>query len=179
MSDDRTKKSKDDQRRSRAAESNDREDSGLAKSEEQLRTELRNEFVHEALPTPPEIAGYHLCWLSTTNSYDPIHKRMRLGYTPVRPDEILGFNHFKQKSAEYGDIVQCNEMLLFKIPMEQYQRIMTVFHHDAPRDEEVRIKDGVNRLVEQARDSEGKSLGINQGEGFEELGKQRKVPIFE
>jgi len=179
VSDDRTKKTKDDQRRSRAAESNERETSGLAKSEEQLRAELRDEFVHEALPAPPKIEGFHLCWLSTTNSYDPIHKRMRLGYAPVRPDEIEGFNHFKQKSAEYGDIVQCNEMLLFKVPMAQYQRIMTAFHHDAPRDEEQRIRENVRRLIDEARDSDGKSLGISQGEGFEELGKQRKVPIFE
>jgi len=54
-------------------------------SSEERRRMFRSEWLQEALPTPPEIPGYHLCWLSSTNQYDPIHKRMRLGYEPVKP----------------------------------------------------------------------------------------------
>ena len=66
-------------------------------SSEERRRMFRSEWLQEALPTPPEIPGFHLCWLSTTNQYDPIHKRLRMGYTPVKAEELPGFENFKVK----------------------------------------------------------------------------------
>jgi len=53
---------------------------------QERRRMFRDEFAQEALPNAPEIPGFHCCWLSTTHQYDPIHKRMRIGYTPVKAD---------------------------------------------------------------------------------------------
>ena len=35
-----------------------------------------DEWTQSALPKVPDIPGFHLCWLSTTNSYDTIDKRI-------------------------------------------------------------------------------------------------------
>src|ERR1017187_7160952 len=53
---------------------------------------LRSEFLQEALPSVPKLPGWHICWLATNSSYDPIHKRMRLGYVPVKATELPGFD---------------------------------------------------------------------------------------
>ena len=42
------------------------------------------EWTQSALPKLPNMDGWHPCWLSTTNSYDSIDKRIRLGYVPVK-----------------------------------------------------------------------------------------------
>ena len=91
-----------------------------------------DEWTHSALPKVPDIPGFHLCWLSTTNSYDTIDKRIRLGYTPVLADELPGFENYRVKAGEHVGHISCNEMLLFKIPMDLYQRVMTHFHYQKP-----------------------------------------------
>jgi len=55
---------------------------------------FRDKWANSALPDLPEnvIPGMHLCWLSTTNTYDSIDKRMALGYEPVKASELgIGF----------------------------------------------------------------------------------------
>ena len=79
--------------------------------------------------------GWHLCWLSTTNSYDSIDKRMRLGYVPVKADELPGYEDYRVKSGEHVGYISCNEMLLFKLPMDIYQEVMLYQHHEKPREE--------------------------------------------
>ena len=69
-------------------------------SSEERRRMFRSEWLQEALPTPPEIPGFHLCWLSSTNQYDPIHKRLRMGYTPVKAEELPGFENYRVKAGE-------------------------------------------------------------------------------
>lgn len=145
---------------------------------EQRSTDFRSEWVHEALPTPPEIPGFHLCWLSTTNSYDPIHRRIRMGYSPVKVEEVPGLEVYKVHSGEHTGYVSVNEMLLFKIPMERYQQIMAEFHHHMPREEESKIRENVERLQEATKDSQGQTL-IRPEEGISELGRARKVPTFQ
>ena len=54
-------------------------------SEDDRLEMFRMQQFSDALPDLPEIPGFHMCWLSTTNGSDPIARRMRLGYTPVRP----------------------------------------------------------------------------------------------
>jgi len=54
---------------------------------------FRQQFFQSALPDLPEIPGYHVCWLTTTNPRDSIHSRRSLGYTPVEPHEVPGWDH--------------------------------------------------------------------------------------
>jgi hypothetical protein len=136
---------------------------------------IRNEFLQEALPRVPEMPGWHLCWLSTTNSYDPIHKRMRLGYVPVKVEELTGFDSMRMTSGEFAGCVSCNEMLLFKIPSETYQAIMAEFHHNMPLEEEDALRRQLDEL-EGSRDRTGKKLGqiSEDSDGFNDLGKKRE-----
>lgn len=154
-------------------------DSGTALTMEQRTAMIRNEFMQEALPRVPEIPGWHLCWLSTNNSYDPIHKRMRLGYQPVKVQEMQGFESMRMNSGEFEGCVSCNEMLLFKIPMDQYRAIMHEFHHNMPLEEEEALKRQLVR--EDLADSKGKKLGqvTEDSDGFEDLGVRKRQPVFE
>lgn len=139
------------------------------------RRKMFREFTQEALPTPPNQPGWHFCWLSTTNQYDPIYKRARLGYVPVKAEELPEFNHLRVKSGEYEGCVSINEMLLFKIPQELYQEIMEEYHHNMPMEEEERLR---SNAVPNEKDSHGRQLGIVEGEGFNELGSRTRVPNF-
>jgi hypothetical protein len=135
---------------------------------------FRDEWAATALPTPPAIPGFHQCWLSSTNSYDPIYKRMRMGYVPVRADELPGFEHLKMRSGEFEGIVSCNEMLLFKIRSELYQEMMEYFHHEKPMEDEQMIKASAALTDAQKRDV---AQSIEE-DGFKQLAKQVKAPAF-
>ena len=146
-------------------------------SSEERRKAFRSEWLQEALPTPPEIPGFHLCWLSSTNQYDPIHKRIRLGYEPVKADELPGFEHLKVKAGEHAGFVACNEMLLYKLPMDVYQDLMHELHHQAPMDEQEKIKVQQEQLLN-AKDSNGRRLGEVEGDGMN-FDQTVKAPVFE
>ena len=111
-------------------------------SAQERRKAWSDEWTQSALPKIPEnaIPGWHLCWLSTTNAYDTIDKRMRLGYVPVQADELPGFDSFKVKAGEHVGHISCNEMLLFKLPMEVYQSVMTEYHFERPREEAQKVE---------------------------------------
>lgn len=136
-----------------------------------------NEWLQEPLPRTPDIPGWHTCWLSTTNQYDPIHKRIRMGYQPVKVEEVPGLENYKVHSGEHTGFVAVNEMLLFKIPDALYQRVMTHFHHDMPLQEEASIKERVRQMQEEVKDSTGKSL-VTEEEGISELGRPVRAPHF-
>jgi len=93
-------------------------------SADERRKMWKDEWVQSALPNAPEMPGWHMCWLSTTNSYDSIDKRIRLGYIPVKAEDYPGFENYRVKAGEHVGYIACNEMLLFKIPMDVYQDIM-------------------------------------------------------
>lgn len=145
-------------------------------SADERRKMWKDEWTQSALPNVPEMKGWHLCWLSTTNSYDSIDKRMRLGYVPVKADEYQGFDNYRVKAGEHIGFIACNEMLLYKIPMEVYQDVMAHFHHDAPLEEANKIRVQAERL--QGRDSSGKALGHVEGEGLEGIDKPVPSPVF-
>ena len=136
-----------------------------------------DEWTQSALPKVPEIPGWHLCWLSTTNAYDSIDKRIRLGYVPVRADELPGFENWKVKAGEDVGFIACNEMRLYKIPMDVYQDVMLQMHHERPMEEADKIRVQVENL-QGARDSRGRSLGQVEGEGFGDMDRNVKTPVF-
>ena len=146
-------------------------------SADERRKMWKDEWVQSALPPAPDLPGWHVCWLSTTNSYDSIDKRIRLGYTPVMADEIKNYENWRVKAGEHVGYVACNEMLLFKIPMEQYQEIMAHFHHDQPLEEANKIKMQAESQV--GRDSRGRPLGQVEGDGLEQIDKPIPAPVFQ
>ena len=146
-------------------------------SKQERRKMWSDEWTQSALPKVPDIPGWHLCWLSTTNGYDSIDKRMRLGYVPVRADELPGFDNYRVKAGEDVGFIACNEMRLYKLPMEVYQEVMTQMHHDAPNEESDKVQVQVEQL-QGNRDSSGKSLGSVEGEGFGNLNRNVQTPVF-
>lgn len=176
--DDRIKKNTRDGRESRATE-----DASRAAPEQQFvsaeerRRMFRNEWIQESLPTPPVIPGFHTCWLSTTNGYDPIHKRLRMGYQPVTIDDVPGFENYRVKAGEHVGFIACNEMLLYKLPQDIYQEIMAELHHHAPQDEADKIRVQAEQQV--GRDRNGKRLGSVEGDGFDSLDQAKPVPVFQ
>lgn len=106
---------------------------------------FRDEFSFEALPKPPNVPGWHFVWITTTNKSDPPHRRIRMGYQPVKAEEFPEFSHLRSKAGEWEGCISINEMLLFKIPEDIYQAIMKEFHHYAPAEEEERLKNYANQ----------------------------------
>jgi hypothetical protein len=147
-------------------------------SAQERRKMWSDEWTQSALPKTPVIPGWHLCWLSTTNAYDTIDKRMRLGYVPVTADEIPGFESYRVKAGEHVGHVSCNEMLLFKLPMDIYQEVMSQMHYEAPREE-------VDRILSQAesagaKDSSGRRLvQVEAGMDRYEQQQPNRAPVFE
>ena len=134
-------------------------------STQERRKMWSEEWTQSALPKMPNLSGWHLCWLSTTNSYDSIDKRIRLGYVPVKSEELPGYEDYRVKAGEHVGHISCNEMLLFKLPMDVYQEIMMHMHDEKPREEAEKIRVQVEQL-QGARDSNGKSLVAVEGEGM-------------
>jgi hypothetical protein len=146
-------------------------------SKQERRKMWSDEWTQSALPKVPEIPGWHLCWLSTTNGYDSIDKRMRLGYVPVKADELPGFDNYRVKAGEDIGFIACNEMRLYKLPMEVYQEVMTQMHHEAPMEEADKVQVQIEQL-QGNRDSSGRSLGSVEGEGFGNLNRNVPTPVF-
>lgn len=164
-------------RESRANPDSDRESpEDKFVSAEERRKMWKDEWTQSALPSVPDIPGFHLCWLSTTNSYDSIDKRIRLGYVPVKAEEMPEFDNYRVKAGEKVGFIACNEMLLYKIPMDYYQDIMAHFHHEQPLEEANKIRLQAEQQV--GRDSSGKRLGGIEGDGLESIDKPIPAPIF-
>lgn len=145
---------------------------GTMTSKVERRFNFRDEWTANALPTPPGIPGFHLCWLSSTSSSDPIHKRMRMGYVPVKVEEVPGFEHYKMKSGEWEGMVSCNEMILFKIPLEIHQEMMSYFHHEQPLAEESMIRDNSELKTKNAV-----RVADLDEDGLQQMGRDVK-PVF-
>jgi hypothetical protein len=137
MANARIKRDLDDRLEERVAEVKQR---STANEEDVKRREridaFRDKWQNSALPTIPKdsIPGFHLCWLSTTNQYDSIDKRLALGYEPVKASELgKGFESLgKMSSGKFEGCVSCNEMVLFKLPEEIYQEVMRMLHLEDP-----------------------------------------------
>lgn len=141
-----------------------RDEAVEALSDAELDQLMASEFEQTALPTPPLIPGWHLCWLTTESKYDPIAKRERLGYVPVRQSEVAGFDPSNGTAVvEPQGLVRCNEMVLYKIPEARYQAIMRYFHHRKPMEEEATIVANIKAKSQQGSDSSGRG-GLRDAE---------------
>ena len=140
---------------------------------------FRRQFFQSALPDLPKIKGYHVCWLTTTNPRDPIHGRMRLGYTPIKASEVPGYDSMKMTTGEYAGCIGVNEMVAFKLPLHLYQAYMKEAHHTAPLEEERKLRIAVD-VANESLESEGLSrkTRVIEHEGNAELGRSRRSPNF-
>lgn len=127
---------------------------------------FRQQLFNDALPDLPEIPGYHVCWLTTTNSRDPIQRRMQLGYEPVKPEEVPGMEYSTIKTGEYAGLIGVNEMVAFKLPNTLYKMFMEEAHHNAPLREEEKLTEAADAMKQQAKD---KGAALIEEEGMKEL----------
>lgn len=137
MANTRIKRDLDDRLQDRVKEVKERNTANAGDIERRERLEaFRDKWANSALPeiSKDAIPGFHLCWLSTTNQYDSIDKRLALGYEPVKAAELgNGFESLgKMSSGKFEGCVSCNEMVLFKIPEEIYQEVMRMLHLEDP-----------------------------------------------
>lgn len=170
--DERLKKELSASRRSR--ESQDRAVSENREVSESDRLEMfRQQLFNDALPDLPQIPGYHVCWLTTTNPRDSIHRRMQLGYEPIKGHEIPGMEYATLKTGEWAGMVGINEMIAFKLPLSLYYKFMKEAHHDAPLREEASLTARADALKEQA---ERDNSRISEGDGFTDLRRYQPAP---
>lgn len=138
---------------------------------------FRNSLFNDALPDLPPIDGYHVCWLTTDNPRDPIHRRLQLGYELIKAAEVPGFAYASIKTGDYEGFIGVNEMIAAKLPMTLYLAFMNEVHHSAPARDDARLTD----LVDQARDdAERVGAKLVEGDGLKDL--RRSAPahgIFE
>lgn len=152
-------------------------DTGLL-SDDELDKFMAAEFDQTALPTPPSMPGWHLCWLTTTSPYDSLQKRQRLGYVPVRRSEMPGFDASNgQQLANFETFVTCNEMILCKLEEARYQALMRYFHHKRPLDEEEVIVSKLKAQQADHIDSAGQALVKDTGmDGIHDLESGARRP---
>jgi len=173
-SDEKLVRTEGEGRAPRSAEDRPITDNRETLSIEDVVSSLAGAGLNIALPDPPRIPGFHLCWLSSTNQYDTIERRMRMGYELVHPEELLGWDFVNTKSAPLvPGGVSINEMVLYKIPEPLYQRIMKELHHDAPMREEEKIKAQTEGLTDRA----GKPLIKEIGDGTESIVQRARAPV--
>lgn len=154
-------------RREDTRRSQDRQVTESRELSEDDRLEMfRMQLHNDALPDLPEIPGYHMCWLTTTNPRDPIYRRIQLGYEPVKPEEAPGMAHASIKTGEWAGMLGVNEMLAFKLPMSLYQKFMQEAHHDAPLREEDKLAEVAEMMREQAERS---GSTMYEGDGLSEM----------
>ena len=171
MSDERLKKVRGEGRESRSAY--DRAATESRELSDDDRVEMfRQQFIQAALPDLPKIPGYHTCWLTTTNPRDSIQARIRLGYEPIKPEEVPGWEYVSIKTGEWQGFVGVNEMLAFKLPMSLYKKYMQAVHFDAPNDEEARLADTNETFKEQAQRMGSR---MDEGDGMSAMRESAKV----
>jgi hypothetical protein len=169
MTDERLKKSAGEGRENRAME--DRAVTENREISDEQRVEMfRQQFFQSSLPDLPTIPGWHMCWLTTTNPRDSIQTRIRLGYEPVKPEDVPGWEYATLKTGDWNGFIGVNEMLAFKLPISLYEKYMREAHHDAPMREEEKLTDTADFLENQARASKSK---LTLGDGNKEIGQQR------
>jgi hypothetical protein len=168
MSDERLKKTADN-RESRAMA--DRAVTENREISEDERVEMfRQQFFQSALPDLPKLPGWHTCWLTTANPRDSIQMRLRLGYEPIKLEDVPGWEYATLKTGDWAGFIGVNEMLAFKLPISLYEKFMQEAHHSAPQREEDKLAETAAYLEQQAGASKSR---LYKGDGMAELGQNR------
>lgn len=137
---------------------------------------FRMAHAQAALPDLPPIPGYHVCWLTSTNSKDSLAMRRRLGYEPIKPEELVGFGEFAVgKGENIEGLVHVNEMVAFKLPLDLYQSYMEENHHYAPAREDEKLTDAAIQAREALQRKTGKLPEL--GDGIDALENMASIPV--
>lgn len=140
---------------------------------ENERVEMfRQQFYQSSLPDLPKLPGWHCCWLTTTNPRDSIQSRVKIGYQPLLPADIPGWDYVTVKTGEWQGLIGVNEMLAFKLPMNLYELYLKEAHHDAPLREEEKLADTAAFMAQQAQQDKS---SIVTGDGNRDFGQTRKA----
>ena len=144
------------------------------------RLELfRMAHAQAALPDLPPIPGFHVCWLTSTNSKDSLAFRRRLGYEPIKPEELVGFGEFAVGQGGTVDgLVHVNEMVAFKLPLDIYNQYMQENHHYAPAREDEKLTDAAQQAKEHLQRKTGKAVELGDGVDMLETMASIQVPDF-
>lgn len=134
---------------------------------------FQDSATNSILPDPPYQAGFHLCWLSTTNGRDTIATRQRLGYQLVRAAEVPGWEGVGGGTGQFDGVVQVNEMVLARIPLRLYNRYMRDAHHTRPLAEEEKIRAALDSMKGQAEQVGGRLI---EGDGTANLVQRARAP---
>ena len=138
---------------------------------------FRAQLFNDALPDLPDMPGYHMCWLTTTNPRDPIHRRIQLGYEPIKATDVPGMEFASVKTGEWAGLIGVNEMIAFKLPETLYQRFMQEAHHDAPLREENKLAETAEIMRQQA---EGSGSTLFEGDGMMEMREHNpRIGLFD
>jgi hypothetical protein len=97
---------------------------------------------------------------------------MRLGYEPLKPSDVPGWDYVTVKTGEWQGFIGVNEMLAFKLPISLYEKYMQEAHHDAPLREEEKLTDTAEFMEQQARASGSR---MDAGDGMTEIGQRRSA----
>lgn len=147
-------------------------------SEKDRLAMLRAANWQQKLPSIPDIPGYHVCWLTTNNTSDPVMGRLRLGYELIKASDIQGFSSLESLGdGPYKGCIMINEMVAAKIPLDLYAAYMRDVHHDQPLQEEQRL----NAVMDTIRDTAERAKGrVFVEEGTAEMAAAKPLrPIFE
>lgn len=113
------------------------------------RLQMFRDSLHQSiLPDLPHFPGYHVCWLTTSNPRDTIANRRRLGYELIRVEECPTFQDVGSTVQGFDGFVTVNEMIAAKIPLRLYNAYMRTSHHEAPLDEEEKLRAQVESIKE-------------------------------
>lgn len=172
MSDDRLKNAQAKEKVGRTIE--DRPSRVENLSEDEVESLLRGTNLGGILPTPPVKPGWHRIWLSETNQQNSLSWYERLGYRKVHPNDVEGFGQEYLKSPSGVEEVRCNEMLLYEIPENIYQRIMMVNHHQMPLELQGKPLDDMRGKYMDPKT--GESLFTDESDEYAKEESKRRVP---
>lgn len=172
MTDERLKKTPDAGRLDRAMQDRAVTENRAISDEDRIAM-FRQQLFQSALPDLPQLPGYHVCWLSTTHPADTIPNRLRLGYEPIKPEDVAGWEFNSVKSAGIEGWISCNEMVAAKIPQNLYEAYMRINHHDNPAMEESKLEDVARRIQDEMR---RKGSDVEIGDGLADMGKAARAP---
>jgi hypothetical protein len=167
VSDERLRKSAGESRSSRAMEDRTKTQNRELSDTERVAM-FRQQFFQSALPDLPKLPGWHTCWLTTANPRDSIQTRIRLGYEPIKLEDVPGWEYATLKTGDWAGFIGVNEMLAFKLPIDLYEKYMQIAHHEAPMDEEMKLADAAKSLEAQAQGSKSR---LDVGDGTRDLGQ--------
>jgi hypothetical protein len=97
---------------------------------ESKRAKMFQHSRFTSLPNLPELTGWHMCWLTTTNPHDTIEMRIRLGYEPVKLEDAPRWESSILETGDWKGFIGFNEMLAFKLPISLYEKFMKEANHD-------------------------------------------------